>query len=460
MPENTAQHHVLVIDDDPDIRPLVERALTGVAGALVFTTDPTKAVVLARERKPDLVLCDISMPVMDGYSVVRALQSESATAQVPVAFLTASREPLDRVRAFRFGVVAYLTKPFDPANLAREVRELLDDLPKRSGSTRARAAEADALVAEVRRSARSGVLHVRDDSGERTLAVRAGHIPAALPASHSAGAARLAEFRELDPRREEIVAAQPGEPNQHVPGFDSLPVALRRVLLVDADAVFRRALAGALQAHGLETREAGDGAQALREALDWRPALIATDIDMPGVTGFEFCRQVRRHSLLRQIPLVFLSGWDDLKTRVQGLTLGAEDFIGKQAPSHELLFRLQVILRRHVWNDGDSGGLAGDLGLLGAPGALQVPHLGRLSGTLLAHDGAAQVQVHYHQGQIVAAQSSSGLVDSEAVYAFIRWERGSFHFTPGQPEGALSGLGQSFDQLLLEGCRRLDEERR
>lgn len=456
MPLNAVQRHVLVIDDDPDMRPLVERALAPVGCTLTFSTDPTKGVALARERRPDIVLCDISMPVMDGYSVVRALQSDSTTAQVPVAFLTASRAPLDRVRAFRFGVVAYLNKPIDPHTLASEVRDLLEDLPRRSGSTEARAAQADELVAEVRRSARSGVLHVRDDTGERTLAVQAGQVPESVPA---AGAGRLAQFRELDPRREEIVSPRSGEAELHVPGFDSLPVALRRVLLVDADATFRAALAGALHAHGLETRQAGDGEQALQEALDWRPALIVTDVNMPGVTGFEFCRQVRRHSLLRQIPLVFLSGWDDLKTRVQGLALGAEDYIGKQAPSHELLFRLQVILRRHAWNDDEGGGLAGDLGLLGAPGALQVPHLGRLSGTLLAHDGVAHVHVHYHEGQIVAARTGT-LEGVEAVYAFIGWERGSFRFSPGQPEGPLTGLGQSFEQLLLEGCRRLDEGRR
>lgn len=451
--------HVLVIDDDPDMRPLVERALDGVACTLAFTSDPTKGVALARERRPDLVLCDISMPVMDGYSVVRALQSEAATAQVPVAFLTASRAPLDRVRAFRFGVVAYLNKPIDPPALARDVRELLDDLPRRSGSLRAQADQADELVAEVRRSGRSGVLHLSDGSSASTFAVRAGQVPAELTTGPTRTNARSAQFRELDPRREEIVVPQADASEQHVPGFDSLPVALRRVLLVDEDAAFRTALAGALQAHGLETRQAGDGEQALSEALEWRPALIVTDINMPGVSGFEFCRQVRRHSLLRQIPLVFLSGWDDLKTRVQGLTLGADDYIGKQAPSHELLFRLQVILRRHVWHDGEGGALTGDLGLLGAPGALQVPHLGRLSGALMASDGAAHVEVHYHEGQIVAARAGE-LAGVEAVYAFIRWERGSFHFLPGYSEGTRTALGQSFDQLLLEGCRRLDEERR
>ena len=76
--------------------------------------------------------------------------------------------------------------------------------------------------------------------------------------------------------------------------------------------------------------EATDGEEGLRVALEHRPWLILTDVRMPGGDGFEFCRRVRSHSLIRQTPLLFLSGWDDYKQRYHGLRLGADDFLSKE----------------------------------------------------------------------------------------------------------------------------------
>ena len=111
--------------------------------------------------------------------------------------------------------------------------------------------------------------------------------------------------------------------------------------------------------------EAADGDEGLRMALEHRPWLILTDVRMPGEDdGFEFCRKVRSHSLIRQTPLLFLSGWDDYKARYQGLELGADDFLSKQTPARELLIRIQVILKRYVdmGTRGRSGpGMQGEL---------------------------------------------------------------------------------------------------
>ena len=95
-----------------------------------------------------------------------------------------------------------------------------------------------------------------------------------------------------------------------LPSFDDIPEVLRQVLIVDDNAVFRGFLRGLLEGQGFTVYEASHGAAGLTLALEKRPWLILTDILMPGDDGFEFCRKVRSHSLIRQTPLLFLSGWE------------------------------------------------------------------------------------------------------------------------------------------------------
>lgn len=453
MSGTVAEPRVLVVDDDVDVRPLAESALRPNGFEVIFTADPTKAVGLAREHRPVLVLCDITMPVMDGYSVLRALQADPASASCPVVFLTASRQPLDRVRAFRFGVVGYLTKPIEPAQLGREVVGLLKTLPERRGSLRG---DGGQVLDELRRAARSGVLKVEQADGARALAVRHGE-----PTGDTAATSAPVEFRELDPTRDEIVlpgdaGLPPGE--GLVPGFDEIPEGLRRVLLLDHDDAFRRVLGRALAAHGLTVYAAADAVTGLRLALEHRPWLLVADVRLPEAGAFDFLRAVRGHSLLGRVPLVLLSGWDDFKARLQGLSTGVADYVAKQSPLREILFRLQVVLRRHVLAAEHGHVLAGDLEALGAPGALQMAHMARLSGLLRASDGTRKVEVRFHQGEIVSARCGESTGES-ALFDFIAWEHGSFSFVPGAAPH-VERLGQGFEQLLLEGCRRLDESRR
>jgi DNA-binding response OmpR family regulator len=245
-----------------------------------------------------------------------------------------------------------------------------------------------------------------------------------------------------------------------LPTFDDIPEVLREVLIVDDNSVFRGFLRGLLQGQGFIVHEAKDGAAGLALALEKRPWLILTDIRMPGDDGFEFCRRVRSHTLIRQTPLLFLSGWDDYKARYQGLELGADDFVSKETPVRELLIRIQLTLKRYMTlgRRGAPGpGMEGQLDVMGAPGVLQVCHLTRLTGVLMAEAGARAMTIRFREGEIVGA-SGDAREGAHAVYAFLAWEEGRFHFAPGEQRG--ERIGPSFAELVLEGCRRLDEARR
>lgn len=453
---------VVVVEDDEQIRSLVEKVLTAEGYRVVATGDPREALELVRREKPDLVLCDIAMPEMDGYAVLKALQSDPGTAGYPVVFITAHQEFSERVRAFRYGVVDYLTKPFNRSILVRKIERILEGLAVRGTPAAQPAAPAGELLAQVRREARTGVLTVEGRGGAHRVVFKAGDIvESSLPAEDLVGA--TARFTELDVAREDIVAHDPPRlPHstaESLPTFDDVPQVLRQVLVVDDNAEFRRFLADILAARGFVVHEAADGEEALRVALDKRPWLILTDVRMPGEDGFTLCEKVRSHSLIRQTPLLFLSGWDDYKARYHGLELGADDFLSKQTSIRELLLRVQLALKRHTATGlpGRGAVMEGELQVMGAPGVLQVVHLTRLTGTLAVAAGARRATVRFRDGNIVGAEGD-GRHGEAAVHDLLSWEEGRFHFTPGDP-GPGAALGQSFDQLILEGCRRLDESR-
>ncbi len=89
---------------------------------LLFATDGEKALEIARQQKPQLILLDVMMPGMDGYTVCATLKAEAATAHIPVIFVTAMAEVMDEARGFEVGAVDYITKPVSPPIVRARVR--------------------------------------------------------------------------------------------------------------------------------------------------------------------------------------------------------------------------------------------------------------------------------------------------------------------------------------------------
>jgi DNA-binding response OmpR family regulator len=453
---------IALIDDDPDVRNVVQMLLASGGYEVVSTTDPIGAVDFVRNEDPDLVLCDIAMPLMDGYAVLKALQAEPATARYPVVFITAHREFSERVQAFRFGVVDYITKPMSREVLLKKVERVLRTRDRRAGLLQAGGpGGAAGLLEEARRAARTGVLSVEGEGGPSRVLIRAGDVvEGAVP---GAPVASPAQFQELDPTREQIVPHEPSSlplGEGALPDFGSLPEAVRTVLVADDNPFFRRFLRDLLRLHGFTVHEAEDGEAAFELAQERRPWLILTDVNMPVVDGVELCRRVRASGLLRHTPLIFLSGWDDYKDRYRGLEAGADDYLSKQTPVRELLLRMRVLMERYAGfagRDRARAGMEGRIDLIGAAAVLQMVHLGRLTGTCALRSGNRSAEVRFREGEIVGARSG-GLEGEEAVYDFLAWDAGRFEFVPGPVEGG--AMGETFDQLVLEGCRRLDEQRR
>jgi two-component system, OmpR family, phosphate regulon response regulator PhoB len=121
---------VLVIDDEAPIRLLCKVNLEAEGMDVLEAADGPSGLEQARERGPDVVLLDVMMPGLDGWQVAEALLQDNRTQDIPIIFLTARAEFRDRARGLDIGGVDYVTKPFNPLELAPLVRELLQRIDR------------------------------------------------------------------------------------------------------------------------------------------------------------------------------------------------------------------------------------------------------------------------------------------------------------------------------------------
>ena len=124
---------VLVIDDEAPIRLLCRVNLEAEGMSVLEASDGPSGLATAASELPDVILLDVMMPGLDGWGVAEALLEGGETAQIPIIFLTARAEFRDRARGLEIGGVDYITKPFNPVELAPLVRGLLDRLDRGEG---------------------------------------------------------------------------------------------------------------------------------------------------------------------------------------------------------------------------------------------------------------------------------------------------------------------------------------
>ncbi len=138
---------ILVVDDVPENLALLFDVLSGAEFTVLVAENGDEALERMPELQPDLVLLDIVMPGSDGFAVCRQLKEDAAFADVPIIFMTARNETVDKVKGFRAGAVDYVGKPFEPEEvLARvrahlQLRQLRRELEQQNGR----------LIAEVER---------------------------------------------------------------------------------------------------------------------------------------------------------------------------------------------------------------------------------------------------------------------------------------------------------------------
>lgn len=117
--------HLLLVDDDPNLVLLVKDYLE-LQGYEVTTADNGKeALKVLGEQIPDMIICDVMMPEMDGYALIEQVRQDPRTSWIPVMFLSAKGQNQDRVKGLHIGADVYMVKPFEPEELVAQVESSL-----------------------------------------------------------------------------------------------------------------------------------------------------------------------------------------------------------------------------------------------------------------------------------------------------------------------------------------------
>ena len=121
---------ILIVEDNDKNLKLVRDVLQVKGYATIEAGNAEDGIVLARERKPDLILMDIQLPGMNGIEAIGVLRADPATAAIPVAAVTASVMPQDRNKITEAGFNAYVGKPINLKEFLDTVRNMLESRPK------------------------------------------------------------------------------------------------------------------------------------------------------------------------------------------------------------------------------------------------------------------------------------------------------------------------------------------
>jgi DNA-binding response OmpR family regulator len=142
---------VLVIDDEAPIRLLCRVNLEAEGMEVLEASDGPTGLEKARNEEPDVILLDVMMPGLDGWQVAEELLDSDRTNSIPIVFLTARAEVRDRARGLDLGGIDYVTKPFNPVELAPLLLDLIDrvDRGERDELRREKIAELRDLIEPV-----------------------------------------------------------------------------------------------------------------------------------------------------------------------------------------------------------------------------------------------------------------------------------------------------------------------
>ena len=116
---------ILIVEDTPDNRQIMRDLLTSAGYELIEAPDGAAGVVAAFEHRPDLILMDIQLPVIDGYEATRRIKANPEIAGIPVIAVTSYALSGDEAKALAAGCDGYVAKPFSPRQLLAKVREIV-----------------------------------------------------------------------------------------------------------------------------------------------------------------------------------------------------------------------------------------------------------------------------------------------------------------------------------------------
>jgi DNA-binding response OmpR family regulator len=226
---------------------------------------------------------------------------------------------------------------------------------------------------------------------------------------------------------------------------------MANILIVDDTASIRHLVKSVLQRQGHTVREAREGKTGLEQATSQPPDLLILDIGLPDISGIDVAQQLRASPLLRDLPILMLTGLSSTDYMVASLQV-ADDYVTKPFEKRELLARVDVLLRRYH-NDQR---LKGRLEHIGGAATLMQTVAKSGNGGLVFDDGSI---VYFEKGYVVHAEHGAEperATPMDVLRNIFNREEGAFHFDPSLRPVANS-MAREPTALLLEAASHYDE---
>ena len=283
-----ARRRILVVDDVPQIRAMLLDAVGTLGFEVADACNGEEALSVAARFRPDLILMDLTMPVMDGYEATRRLRSTLEGAEIPVIAMSAHATAQAQARSREAGANALVVKPV-------ELTTLLDTI-----------------------AAQLHLTWVREGPAGAPTPIDAGG-PAIGPASRQP----MASVREDEASRGHRAS-----------------LSGARVLLVEDNAINRELASEMLSASGLVVSVACDGQEALDMLERQRVDVVLMDCQMPVMDGYAATRALRQRPELKDLPVIALTANAMVGDRDKALAMGMNDHVAKPINLEQLLATL------------------------------------------------------------------------------------------------------------------------
>jgi DNA-binding response OmpR family regulator len=127
---------------------------------------------------------------------------------------------------------------------------------------------------------------------------------------------------------------------------------MKRVMVVDDEPTVGEAVRDLLSDEGYEVDTPGDAQSALPEILRAVPDLVILDVNMPGMSGWEFCSLLRRQSTTRTVPVLFLTGRQDVRDRITAMQVGGSDYLAKPFGAEDLREKVRSLIQKRSRTEG------------------------------------------------------------------------------------------------------------
>ncbi len=351
---------ILLVEDNEMNRDMLSRRLIRKGYQVVLALDGQSGVEMAESEAPDLILMDMSLPILDGWEATRRLKANQATQRIPVIGLTAHAMSSDREKALDAGCNDYDTKPVELSRLLGMIETLLGTpidavAEEPQGATTPLASDVTTLPlpAPLLHALRTSLNQIIGYSAMLLEQAHEEGQPTFLPdlkRTQSAGFELLTlindNFRAIKASNPPTWTPQP-EPQESIDlTKDSAPCkpvpagSQGLILIVDDIEGNRDMLSRSLQRQGYVIAVAETGRQALSKIASAPFDLVLLDIVMPEMDGITVLKQLKADPALRHIPVIMMSALDELNAALHCIELGAEDYL--QKPFYPTLLKARI----------------------------------------------------------------------------------------------------------------------